>query len=248
MEPLTWTGNLSFLNLPLQTAAALFFILAVVQILVGFVPSRSSTVYHDSTLAGGPGLHGWSARLTLWSFYLVLALCLAYLVLGMMMGTSGGILGGAVSRQFTPPVWIALVITFVLSLRFKRRLGGLYGKLFDSTIGMVGFGLVMFWVFTAIFAGLFDMIYTHGPLEQVSGMKNKLPGTPMNGAEGGADYPPWYLFGGDNLARDVFSRMVVGGSVTVILIAPLATVFAFMVGITLGLPAGYYGGGVWTRS
>jgi peptide/nickel transport system permease protein len=33
--------------------------------------------------------------------------------------------------------------------------------------------------------------------------------------------------------------MVQGSSV---LIAPLATLFAFMVGITLGLPAGYYGG------
>ena len=31
-------------------------------------------------------------------------------------------------------------------------------------------------------------------------------------------------------------------SVFVIAIAPLATIFAFMVGITLGLPAGYYGG------
>ncbi|MFN7595302.1 MAG: ABC transporter permease, partial [Cereibacter sp.] len=51
----------------------------------------------------------------------------------------------------------------------------------------------------------------------------------------------YYLLGGDNLARDVFSRMV-AGSVLVIQIAPMATIFAFMVGITLGLPAGYYGG------
>jgi peptide/nickel transport system permease protein len=35
---------------------------------------------------------------------------------------------------------------------------------------------------------------------------------------------------------------MVAGSVLVIQIAPMATVFAFMVGITLGLPAGYYGG------
>ncbi|MEM7719155.1 MAG: ABC transporter permease, partial [Pseudomonadota bacterium] len=44
-----------------------------------------------------------------------------------------------------------------------------------------------------------------------------------------------------NLARDVFSRMV-KGSWEVIKIAPFATLFAFMVGITLGLPAAYYGG------
>jgi peptide/nickel transport system permease protein len=35
---------------------------------------------------------------------------------------------------------------------------------------------------------------------------------------------------------------MVAGSTVVIQIAPMATVFAFMVGITLGLPAGYYGG------
>jgi peptide/nickel transport system permease protein len=135
------------------------------------------------------------------------------------------------------PVWVALISLFTLSIVYKRRLG-LYGKLFDSTIGMIGFGLVMFWVFTGIF-GAFDLIITHDPLAQVSSMKNKPPGTPIMGAEDG-QYP-YYLFGGDNLARDVFSRMVKGAWV-VVQIAPLATLFAFMVGITLGLPAGYYGG------
>ena len=130
------------------------------------------------------------------------------------------------------PVWIALVVLFAVSITFKRRLG-LYGKLFDSPIGMIGFGMVMFWVFTAIFA---PMIMTHDPLTQVSGMKNALPGMPVKGVEG-----TFYLLGGDNLARDVFSRMVAGSTI-VIQIAPLATAFAFMVGVTLGLPAGYYGG------
>ncbi|MCT4555401.1 MAG: ABC transporter permease [Pelagimonas sp.] len=139
--------------------------------------------------------------------------------------------------RFTP-VWIALILMFVVSFRYRRKLG-LYGKLYDSPVGLIGLGLVMFWVFTAIFAGLFDMIGTHDPLSQVSGMKNKLPGTPLRGAEAG-DYPH-YLLGGDKLARDVFTRMVEGSAV-VIAIAPLATLFAFMVGITLGLPAGYYGG------
>ena len=43
------------------------------------------------------------------------------------------------------PVWISLVALFALSILYKRRLG-LYGKLFDSTIGMIGFAIVMFWV------------------------------------------------------------------------------------------------------
>ncbi|MCK0151137.1 ABC transporter permease [Marivita sp. S6314] len=135
------------------------------------------------------------------------------------------------------PVWVSLVALFTLSIVYKRRLG-LYGKLFDSTIGMIGFALVMFWVFTGIY-GAMDLIITHDPLAQVSGMKNKLPGTPLGNPDDG-QYA-YYLFGGDNLARDVFSRMVAGAWI-VVQIAPLATVFAFMVGITLGLPAGYYGG------
>ncbi len=140
--------------------------------------------------------------------------------------------------QFTP-VWIALVVTFALSLTFKRRLG-LYGKLFDSTVGMIGFALVMFWVFTGLFGGGFGWIVTHDTLSQISGLKNKLPGTPVPDAEANGLYP-YYLMGGDNLARDVFSRMIVGAW-EVMKIAPFATIFAFMVGITLGLPAGYFGG------
>jgi peptide/nickel transport system permease protein len=103
---------------------------------------------------------------------------------------------------------------------------------------MIGFALVMFWVFTGIFGAL-DLIITFDPLAQLSGMKNKVPGTALPSPEDGQF--AWYLLGGDNLARDVFSRLVRGAWV-VVQIAPLATVFAFMVGITLGLPAGYYGG------
>jgi len=137
----------------------------------------------------------------------------------------------ALLGQLTP-VWISLALLFGVSIRYKRRLG-LYGKLFDNPVGMLGFFLVMFWVFTAIFS---NMIITQDPLVQISGMKNKLPGTPIRGMQ-----DAWYLLGGDNLARDVWSRLVVG-ALEVLKIAPFATLFAFMVGITLGLPAGYYGG------
>lgn len=133
------------------------------------------------------------------------------------------------------PVWVALVVTYALSITFKRRLG-LYGKLFDSPVGMLGFGIVMFWVFTAIFA---NWIITMDPLAQFSGSKNAIPGSALKAPEEGAF--AYLLLGGDHVARDVFSRMVMGSRV-VLQIAPAATVFAFMVGITLGLPAGYFGG------
>jgi peptide/nickel transport system permease protein len=70
-------------------------------------------------------------------------------------------------------------------------------------------------------------------------MRNEPPGSFIPSPDEGA-YPA-YLLGGDNLGRDVFSRMVYGAR-EVLKIAPAATLFAFMVGITLGLPAGYFGG------
>ena len=136
--------------------------------------------------------------------------------------------------QFAP-VWVALGATLAVSIYYKDRLG-LYGHLFDSSVGTIGLILVLFWVFTAIFA---DAIVTHDALAQISGMKNKRPGTAVRmAAEGAYEF---YLLGGDNLARDIFSRMVMG-SRAVLIIAPAATAFAFMVGITLGLPAGFRGG------
>lgn len=136
---------------------------------------------------------------------------------------------GVLSRFW--PVWIALVIVMGASFAYKKKLA-LYGQLFDSGVGVVGVGICLFWLFTAIFA---STISPFDPLAQIPMMKDALPGgiEPQSGLV--------YLFGGDKLARDVFSRMVYGSQI-VLIIAPAATGFALMVGITLGLPAGYYGG------
>ena len=237
MEPLTWTGGLSFLNVIFMGALALLVIMILVQIVVSFVvTAQRQSVNADGTLAAQGGITGLLNTVVMGLFLAVVALVVVYLVGGIVMGPAAGILGG-MARQMLP-VWIALAVTFALSIYFKRKLG-LYGKLFDSTVGMIGFAIVMFWVFTGVFAGVFDLLQTHSSLSQVSGMKNALPGAALAGpAEG--EYP-WFLLGGDNLARDVFSRLI-KGSWVVVQIAPLATLFAFMVGITLGLPAGYYGG------
>lgn len=129
------------------------------------------------------------------------------------------------------PVWIALALVMGASFGYKKKLG-LYGQLFDSGVGIVGVGICLFWLFTAIFA---STISPFDPLAQVPIMKDALPGAIEPASK------LVYYFGGDKLARDVFSRMVYGSQI-VLIIAPAATGFALMVGITLGLPAGYYGG------
>ena len=144
--------------------------------------------------------------------------------------------GGIITRIFLQlsPVWIALIATFWISISNKRKLG-LYGKLFDSTVGMIGFGIVMFWVFAALFSNVFGWLMPNDPQFFEVSMKHALPGEALPDGSG------HYLLGGDKQARDVFSRMIYGSGI-VIMIAPLATLMAFMVGITLGLPAGYFGG------
>ncbi len=236
MEPLTWTGSLAFLNPILQILLLLLAVAILLWLAASILlPETTAKTNADGTMSLSAGPRGLATAAVNFTFMGAAGVAALYLVLGVFMGPAAGITG-AISQQLAP-VWISLILVFAASIAFKRRLG-LYGKLYDSPIGMIGFALVMFWVFTGVYGAL-DLIVTHDPLSQVSGMKNKVPGTPMRGAEEG-DYQ-WYLLGGDNLARDVFSRLVKGAWV-VVQIAPLAAMFSFMVGITLGLPAGYYGG------
>jgi peptide/nickel transport system permease protein len=234
MDPITWTGAAGTLLNPLLIVAAVALVLALIaQTVLSFAPGPNART-GPMTLSATRTPADIAGRAALWSLGLLAATVLAYLAAGILQSApeAKGIIGGMASRF--APVWAAMIVVFALSLTFKRRLG-LYGKLYDSPIGLVGLAIVLFWVFTAFFANL---IATHDPLVQISGMKNVLPGTPM--PDGSAGYPV-YLLGGDNLARDVFSRMVMGAR-QVLIIAPAATLFAFMVGITLGLPAGYFGG------
>ncbi len=140
-----------------------------------------------------------------------------------------GIITGMIARFW--PVWLCLAAVYALVYFQKKRLG-LFGLLFNSTTGIMGVTICLFWVFTAIFA---DTVAPFQPRVQIAVMKNAYPGT-IEPASMNA-----YLIGGDSLARDVFSRVVYGARV-VLTIAPAATIIAFLVGISLGLPAGYFGG------
>jgi len=129
------------------------------------------------------------------------------------------------------PVWLCLAAIFGAGLAFRGRLG-LFGRLFHSGVGMAGLGLVLFWALTAVFA---DVVAVHDPLAQFGAVKRQGPGAidPVSGAA--------FLFGADNLGRDLFSR-VAHGAQFVLIIAPAATLVAYAIGVALGLPAGYFGG------
>ncbi len=99
----------------------------------------------------------------------------------------------------------------------------------ESKIGMIGGALCLFWILVAVFA---PWLAPFGPTEQIQPLQNT-----------GAVAPDGQVFwlGTDNLGRDVLSRIIYG-SRTVLLWAPLATACAYVVGIVMGLAAGYLGG------
>lgn len=91
MEPLTWTGALSGLNIVFYLLTGLLAAAIVVQILASFVPDRSArAVSADGTLAGNTGFAGLLNQIIGWLFYGVIALILVYLVGGIFMGPEPG--------------------------------------------------------------------------------------------------------------------------------------------------------------
>jgi len=91
----------------------------------------------------------------------------------------------------------------------------------------IGGGIVLLVVFTAIFAGV---IARHDPATE----------NPLDRFQG----PSWkYPFGTDDKGRDIFSRVVYGAR-TALIIGTLLVVVEAVIGVPLGLLAGYRGGKV----
>lgn len=242
MQQLDWTGSLGTILDPLMMAAVAALLIAfVAQMVSSFIWSPSIAALGNNTITSKRNPTDWILLISKISLFVVIGIVVAFIIGGNLVSDeSKGILERIVTQL--RPVWICMALIFALSFLLKRRLG-LYGKILDNKLGLIGLGIVLFWVLTAILAtgvciGEFCTapIVTYDELQQFSGMKNKKPGWPLTGTEG-----EYFLLGGDKLARDVFSRVVIG-SRTVLSIAPAATLFAFMVGITLGLPAGYFSG------
>ncbi|MGK9169828.1 ABC transporter permease [Inquilinus limosus] len=96
----------------------------------------------------------------------------------------------------------------------------------ESWVGLIGALIVLFWVAVAILAPVLAPFPPNQTL-----LPFKPPGTaaPMGGV---------FWLGTDQLGRDILSR-VIWGAQRVLIYAPLATACAYVLGVTMGLFAGY---------
>lgn len=106
----------------------------------------------------------------------------------------------------------------------RRQRRYLVRALLRSPTFMIGFAIVLFWIFMA----LFSTYLTQSP-------------TDINAAGILQAPSPEHWFGTDDLGRDVFARTMAGAR-TVLVIAPLATALALLWGGIIGLVAGFYRG------
>jgi peptide/nickel transport system permease protein len=128
----------------------------------------------------------------------------------------------------------------------------------ESVVGMIGAVLVLFWLFLAIFANAvapFPPNATLKPLafpgdQLVLAAGQKVANKPVEDVcsqvyEGGSPTQNYYCgtfwIGADHLGRDILSRVIFGAR-TVLIFAPLATFAAYIVGVLMGLAAGYMRG------
>ncbi len=112
------------------------------------------------------------------------------------------------------------------------RLQGLIhavGLLRESPVGMIGAALLLFWVVMALIAPLLPLL---DPNQAIAPFKHI-----------GDSGPQGQIFwlGTDHKGRDVLSRLI-WGSRRVLVWATLATSVAYVVGMMMGVAAGYLGG------
>ena len=129
----------------------------------------------------------------------------------------------AVSGATPDPRTDELLADAAAAAEQRRQRRFIVRTLFRMPTFLVGLGIVLFWVFMALFS-------TH-VTKDPTGVTGSILAGP-----GGAHW-----FGTDDLGRDVFARTMAGAH-TVLIIAPLATLLALLWGTSVGLIAGFYRG------
>jgi len=120
---------------------------------------------------------------------------------------------------------------------WRRAWGGL-SILFASKIAVIGLTIVLFWVLVAVFAPL---LTPYSPTAQDYKAPNAAPSVA-------------HILGTDNLGRDIWSRLIYGARVVLVILPvgehfwlPVGTalwgvLLGLFIGSTLGLMGGYLGG------
>src|SRR4051794_1515087 len=95
--------------------------------------------------------------------------------------------------------------------------------------------VIVLMILTAIFAPLIvKLVGAHPPNQRNPSALDEF------GTASGPDFAKHYYFGVDSLGRDVFSRVVYGARVS-LLVAFVATFLSMTIGVTAGIIAGYFG-------
>jgi peptide/nickel transport system permease protein len=109
-------------------------------------------------------------------------------------------------------------------------------RLRQDKVALVALGFICLLIIIALFAGLIVKLFgAHPPNAQNSAALDEFGSAAAPGHG--------YLFGTDALGRDVFSRTLYGARVS-LEVAFLATGLIVVIGVTLGMIAGYYRGAV----
>jgi peptide/nickel transport system permease protein len=118
--------------------------------------------------------------------------------------------------------------TTIVPPRRRKRIGDSAQVFLSSRVAVVGLILVLFWVFVAVAAPILT------PFDPVKDQDYK------SLDQGPSRVHP---LGTDHLGRDVWSRVAFGAR-TILVLGPISVAVAFLVGMALGLVAGYFGGWV----
>ncbi len=111
-------------------------------------------------------------------------------------------------------------------------------RLFRNKASVIGMVIISFFLILVVFA---PQIAPHNPLEFHSG-QDFLPPAWVESRAGKAGSPE-FLLGTDTLGRDVLSRVIYGARVSM-LVGFLPTIIILIVGTTVGMLSGFYGGRV----
>ncbi|WP_100010182.1 ABC transporter permease [Lentibacillus sediminis] len=114
----------------------------------------------------------------------------------------------------------------VLKSKQKTKIGEFFSNLSRSWTGMLGFGIIMLLLFLSIFG---PWITPYDPMH-AEFSKGLLP--PLTDG---------HLLGTDHLGRDIFSRIIMGARVSVIIGIATACI-AGVIGTIVGIIAGYFRG------